>query len=390
MYRIGNICPLMESSVMMTSPSADLLFAQMLHQGATNRAPGQPVSPPLVSASTYELPGIPDADYQYGRWNQPTWTVLEDALGVLEQAETVIFPSGMAAISAVLFAHLGRGDRVLVPNDGYYNTRTVAEDYLGSIGVKVESAATTEYASRDFDGFSLIFVETPSNPKLDVCDIRDVVTRAHAAGALVVVDNTTMTPLGQRPLELGADVVVASDTKALNGHSDVLAGHVSSNDPTILERVRTWRKLVGGIPGSFEAWLVHRGLETLEVRFDRMCTTASVLAQRLQEESLVTDVAFPGLDNRPDREIIDAQMLRSGSLVGVTFANAQMAEAFIDKAKYIMATTSFGGTHTSAERRARWGDAVPEGFVRLSVGCEPTEQLWTDISRVLDELRGNR
>lgn len=378
----------------MTSPashsSTDSVAAQMLHHRADRLTPGQSLSPPLVSASTYHLPGVPEADYQYGRWAQPSWTELESALGVLEQADVAIFPSGMAAISSVLFTHLDRGDRVLIPEDGYYNTRTVAEDYLGAIGVEVELASTREYATRDLSGFALVFVETPSNPTLDVCDISAVAARTHAAGGLLVVDNTTLTPLGQRPLEHGADVVVASDTKALNGHSDVLAGHVASTDPAIMERVRTWRKLVGGIPGSFEAWLVHRGLETLDVRFERMCTSAGVLAERLSNEDLVTAVAYPGLDDHADREVIDRQMLRAGSLVGVTFADAAAAEAFIEKSAYIVPTTSFGGTHTTAERRARWGDAVPEGFVRLSVGCEPTEELWADLSRVLDELRADR
>lgn len=370
--------------------STDPILARMLHHRTDGLAPGEPLSPPLVSASTFNLPGQPDADYQYGRWAQPTWTELEDALGVLEQADVVIFPSGMAAISSVLFTHLGRGDRVLIPNDGYYNTRTVAEDYLGAIGVEVETASTREYATRDLSGFSVVFVETPSNPKLDVCDISAVAARTHAAGGLLVVDNTTMTPLGQRPLEHGADIVVASDTKALNGHSDVLAGHVASNDSTVMERVRAWRKLVGGIPGSFEAWLVHRGLETLDVRFERMCTTAGVLAERLGADELVTDVAYPGLPSHADHEIIERQMLRGGSLVGVTFVNADTAEAFIERSAYIVASTSFGGTHTTAERRARWGDAVPEGFVRLSVGCEPRGELWSDIDRVLHELRTGR
>ncbi|KAB1644045.1 cystathionine gamma-lyase [Gulosibacter chungangensis] len=360
--------------------------AKMLHRRAGTLRPGDPLVPPLVAASAFLLPGEPNAPFGYGRWNTPTWAALETSLSILEDADTVIFPSGMAAIAAVLMTQLEHGDRVLLPSDGYYNTRSMAEKYLTPQGVQIELCATPDYGDKDFTGFKLVFVETPSNPRLDVCEIADVARRAHRAGALVVVDNTTMTVLGQQPLNLGADIVVASDTKALNGHSDALLGHVASRDASVLDAVREWRTLAGGIPGQLEAWLVHRGLESFELRYERMCTSAGLIAERFLEHPAIVDVVYPGLPTHPAREIVARQMSSGGSLVGVTFAHADAAEQFITRAEYVIPATSFGGTHTTAERRARWGDEVAAGFVRLSVGCEPTEVLWQDFAATLQEL----
>jgi cystathionine gamma-lyase len=213
-----------------------------------------------------------------------------------------------------------------------------------------------------------------------------VIEGARNAGALAIVDNTTMTPLGQRLLDLGADAVVSSDSKALNGHSDTCFGHVASRNPALIAEVREWRKLGGTIPGSFDAWLVHRGLETLELRFERMCASAMVIAEQLTAHPKVQSVKYPGLPNHPAHTLAKKQMHMFGSLIGVTFASATDAERFIEAAEFVRPVTSFGGTHTSAERRARWGDKVPPGFVRLSVGCEPTKVLWDEMKRVLDTL----
>lgn len=357
--------------------------AKMLHHRTAKLEPGDPIPTPITPASAYWLPGTPNAMHQYGRWSNPTWTVLEEALSVLEDAEVCTFPSGMAAISAVFMSMLKPGDKLLLPSDGYYTTRVVAEKYLLPMGVHVESCRTLDYATQDFNGFRMVFVETPSNPGLDICDLADVAARAKAAGAIVVADNTTMTSLGQRPLDLGADVVVASDTKALNGHSDVLFGHVATRDAGSTASVRDWRKFVGAIPGPFEAWLVHRGLESFEVRYSRMCSTAAVLAERLADHPLIESVRYPGLASHPAFELARRQMSAFGSMIGVTFPNAAAAERFIENAAFVVASTSFGGLHTSAERRARWGDQVAEGYVRLSVGCEPVEALWGDFAQAL-------
>ncbi len=349
---------------------------------------GAPVAPPLVQASMYHLPGEPVASATYGRGENPTWEMVEEALGYLEDAPVVLFPSGMGAISAAMFASLGAGKRVLLPSDGYYTPRILAEGYLARFGVEVEMRPTARFEEGGFEGFDLVFIETPSNPGLDLIDIRAVADAVHRAGGLVVVDNTTMTSLGQRPLELGADVVVASDTKAPGGHSDLLMGHVACRDDAYLARVREWRKLSGAIPGPWEAWLLHRGLETLEVRFDRMCSSAGVIAERLAEHPSVLAVRYPGLEADPAHGLAKVQMARFGFLIQVTLKDAEVAEAFIEGCALLQPATSFGGVHSSAERRLRWGDDVAPGAIRISIGCEPVEELWEAMADALDRVGG--
>lgn len=360
------------------------IFARLLHHRGGTLPAGEPVPPPIVPASVYVLPGDPAlAANQYGRFGNPTWQALEEALSILDDAEAVIFPSGMAAIAAVLMSQLRPGDRVLLPSDGYYTTRALVETYLAPMGIVAEQCATADCAARDLAGYRLVFVETPSNPGLDICDLRSVAAAAKAAGALLVVDNTTMTVLGQRPLDLGADIVVAADTKALNGHSDALLGHVAARDPALIRAVRDWRKLVGAIPSPFEAWLVYRGLETLEVRYQRMCANARLVAERLAAHPGVPAVRYPGLPDHPGHAAARGQMTGFGFLIGLTLAGREAAERFITQCRCILPATSFGGVRTSAERRARWGDQVAEGYIRLSIGCEPPEALWSELARAL-------
>ena len=357
--------------------------ARALHH-AGSQPTGAPLTPPLVLTTAYVLPGDPAGDYQYARWANPTWTALDAALAVLEDSPVVTFPSGMAAIAAVFYGLLKSGDRILLPSDGYYTTRILAERVLVPLAVSFDLCATAALGSRSFDGYRLVMIETPSNPALDLADIRDVSARAKAAGAIVVVDNTMMTPLGQRPLDLGADLVVCADTKAVNGHSDVLFGHVASRESNYLDAVRDWRRIAGAIPGPFEAWLVHRGIETLELRFARMGENARLLARRMQTHRAVRSVVYPGLPEHPAHELAKRQMRGFGSIVGVTLADKAAAERFLGACNFVRAATSFGGLHTSAERRARWGDQVADGFIRLSAGCEPIEPLWRDIEAALD------
>ena len=370
----------------MPPSTIDRLFAEMLHHGDDRLEPGDPLAPPIVPASIYHLPGDPAGAYQYGRWSNPSWSALEEALSVLEQAETVLFPSGMAAIAALFYTQLRPGDRLLLPADGYHTTRLFAEKYLAGAGIAVETAATADLAEQILTGVRLIFIETPSNPGLDVCDLAPTIAKAQAANCLVIVDNTTATPLGQRPLDLGADAVISADTKAINGHSDALLGHVASRNPELIAQIRDWRRIAGAIPGSFEAWLVHRGLKTLELRHDRMCASAQTIAERLVGHRQVRRLRYPGLPTDPAHAVARRQMARFGSLIGLTLASKEHAERFISAAKFVRAATSFGGIQTSAERRARWGDKVADGFVRLSIGCEPVEALWADLSEALDGL----
>lgn len=360
--------------------------ARLAHLRREHLAKGDPVPLPLTMASIFHVPGDPAGYSQYGRFTNPTWDAVEKMLGHLEQATAVAFPSGMAATSAVFFGLLKTGDRILLPSDGYYTTRVLADRFLKPLGITIDTRPTATFLNGGFAGYRLVFVETPANPSLDICDIAAVSAIAHAAGATVVADNTTMTPYGQRPLDLGADVVVAADTKAPNGHSDALFGHVASRSPEIIGAVTDWRKLAGGIPGPFEAWLVHRGLETLEVRFDRMCGSAQILADRLGGHAAIEAIRFPGLKSDPSHTLARAQMDRFGFMIGITLASEAAAEDFINRCALIQPATSFGGVHTSGERRARWGDAVAPGFVRLSIGCEPVEELWSAMKASLDQL----
>ncbi|MET9668178.1 cystathionine gamma-lyase [Streptomyces sp. NPDC006475] len=350
----------------------------------------EPTLPGPVFAAHFHLPGEPTGPYTYGRDDNPTWTHLERAIGELEApgeaVETVTFASGMAAISAVLFSQLKAGDAVVLPDDGYQALPLVREQ-LEAYGIEVRTAPTGGDAQLAvLAGARLLWIESPSNPGLDVCDIRRLVRAAHDAGALVAVDNTLATPLGQRPLDLGADFSVASDTKGMTGHGDILLGHVTCRDAERAAGVRRWRKVVGAIPGPMEAWLAHRSLATLQLRSERQCANAMALAEALGGRADVTGLRYPGLPTDPSHKIASQQMRRFGSVVSFVLPDREHAERFLDALRLVDDATSFGGVRSSAERRGRWGgDAVPEGFIRLSAGAEDEDDLVADVLRALDE-----
>jgi cystathionine gamma-lyase len=350
----------------------------------------EPTLPGPVFAAHFHLPGEPTGPYTYGRDENPTWTHLERAIGELEApgeaVETVTFASGMAAISAVLMSQLKAGDVVVMPDDGYQALPLVHEQ-LRAFGIEVRTAPTGGDAQAALlDGARLLWIETPSNPGLDVCDVRRLADLAHAAGALVAVDNTLATPLGQRPLELGADFSVASDTKGMTGHGDILLGHVTCRDPQLAAGVRRWRKIVGAIPGPMEAWLAHRSLATLQLRADRQSANALAVAQALNGRAEVSGLRHPGLPNDPSHKIAAQQMRRFGCVVSFNLPDRAHAERFLDGLRLVDDATSFGGVRSTAERRGRWGgDAVPEGFIRFSAGAEDGDDLVADVLRALDE-----
>ncbi|NGY57762.1 cystathionine gamma-lyase [Lentzea sp. NEAU-D13] len=335
-------------------------------------APGEPLGAQPVFASTFHLGG---ADY-YGRASNPTWRSLESALGSLDGGECVAFPSGMAAISTLLRAVLSTGDTLVLPSDGYFLTRKLVSEMDVNV---VEVPTAGPYPS--FDGVKLVLLETPSNPGLDVCDIAALADAAHAAGALLAVDNTTATPLGQRPLELGADIVVASDTKALAGHSDVLFGHVTTASAELAARVRDARTLNGAIPGPFETWLVLRGLGTLDLRLARQARNAAAICTLLRGH--VENLRWPGSAEDPSYLVAAQQMRRFNGVLTFELESAAAVEKFLSRSKLVSAATSFGGLHSTADRRAQFGDPVPEGLVRFSAGCEDTHDLVMDVSQAL-------
>lgn len=340
---------------------------------------GEPFLPGPVFAAPYHLSGDPaKSEFTYGRYENPTWTAYEQAVGALEGGDALVFGSGMGAVSTLLLALLEPGDPIVIPSDAYYNVRQLAHDLLPYEvrEVPTDTAAVVEAAL----GAKLVWVETPSNPGLDVVDIRAV---ADACDGVFVVDNTLATPLGQRPLELGADFVMASATKALSGHSDILLGYVAGRD---LDAVRTARGKLGTIAGPFEVWLAHRSLATLDVRLERECSNALRLAEAIGEH---VPVRYPGLPGDPAHEIAKRQMDRFGPVLCFTLPDAEAADAFLASAELVVEATSFGGTTTTAERRARWGsDDIPEGYIRMSAGCEDPDALLQDVTRALAHALG--
>jgi cystathionine gamma-lyase len=340
-----------------------------VHAGLPDPEQGEPLLPGPVLAAPYHLRGsVEGARHSgYGRDGNPTWSHLERAIGELDGGETVVFPSGMAAVTALILPRLRPGDVLVAPSDGYPGIRKIASDQLEPGGVEVrlvptETRAIVEAAA----GARLVFVETPSNPRLDVADLDAV--RA-ATGGLLAVDNTLATPLGQRPLDQGADFAMLSGTKALTGHSDVLLGAVSVRDPALAEELRSWRAHTGAILGPFEAWLAHRSIATLGLRLERSHANARALVDALERRGDVIDVRWPGV----------------GPVIAIVLSSKEHAERFLDACELVRQATSFGGVHSTAERRARWGtDDVPEGFIRFSAGCEDTADLVADVLRALD------
>jgi cystathionine gamma-lyase len=345
-----------------------------VHAGLPEPAQGEPFLPGPVFAAPYHLQGPADASrFNYHRYTNPTWERLEAAVGELDGGEALFFASGMAAVSAVVVSSLRPGDVLVAPSDAYPGIRSIAVEHLEPRGVEVRLVPTDERAVRGaMPGATMVWVESPSNPGLDMLDLAALATEVHAAGAVFVVDNTLAGPLRQRPLELGADVVVVSASKSLTGHSDLVLGYVAARDPERLAALRSWRSTTGAIAGPFEAWLAHRSLATLAVRLERQEASAAALAGALRRRDDVSDVRWPGV----------------GSVLCFTLRDAERAQAFLAAADLVAEATSFGGLHSSAERRDRWGtDAVPEGFIRFSAGIEDTADLVADVIGALDATR---
>jgi cystathionine gamma-lyase len=364
-----------------------------VHAGQPPAERGAPFLPGPTFAAPYHLGGAAATAHaagplSYGREDNPTWQRYEAAIGELDGGEAVAFASGMAAVTAVLLSTAHMGAAVVLPADGYYSARTLVAERLAPLGVTARLVHTARPVSdSDVAGAALLLLETPSNPGLDVCDIAAAAEVAHRHGVPVAVDNTTATPLGQRPLELGADYALASDTKAVTGHSDLLLGHVTARDPDRVAALRRWRTLAGAIPGPFEVWLAHRSLGTLDLRLARQADNAAALATVLAGRADVTAVRYPGLPTDPAHPVAVRQMRRFGGVLSCTLPSEAAVARFLHESRLVTDATSFGGLHTTADRRARWGgDAVPPGFIRLSAGCEDTADLVADITAALDAV----
>ncbi|NLU81568.1 cystathionine gamma-lyase [Rhodococcus sp. HNM0569] len=371
---------------------------------ATEPVAGLPMTRGPVPAAPYHLGKDEGSESDtYARASHPGWRDLEVALGALEHPgrgvdsadiHVRVFGSGMAAITATLRALLRTGDTVVVPSDGYYQVRVYAHEQLASRGVTVHEIATAALGDEDVvdralaeaPGRAVVLAETPSNPTLDVVDLPALADRCRAHGALLAVDNTTATPFGQQPLLLGADVVVASGTKSLSGHSDLLMGYSATTDSALAATIERERLHSGSVLGPFETWLAVRSLGTAGLRIQRQNTNALALARLLEAHPAVRGVRYPGLPGDPAHAVATRRMTGFGGLVAFDLPSADAFHRFVDASTLVTSATSFGGIHTTADRRARWGDQVAPGFVRLSCGIEDTIDLVADIEAALDRL----
>jgi cystathionine gamma-synthase len=340
--------------------------------GRPEHRPDAPLNVPIVMASTYVAGG----DLEYGRYGNPTWAAFEDALGALEGGRCLSFASGLAAVATVLDL-VGNDSLVIAPQHAYNGTVLQLADLesRGRLRTKLVDITDTDAVVAACSDAALVWLESPTNPALELADIATIREAAHAAGAYVVVDNTFATPLLQKPLELDVDLVVHSATKYLSGHSDVLMGAVVTRDDELYAVLKGRRELLGAVPGSLEAWLALRGLRTLHLRVERAQSNAKELVRRLSGHAAVGEVRYPGF----------------GGIVSIVLAQGALAaDLLTHKTKLWVHATSLGGVESTFERRRRWKSepaTIPEGLVRLSVGIEDVEDLWADLEKALDDLR---
>ncbi|ROS31157.1 PLP-dependent aspartate aminotransferase family protein [Cellulomonas sp. PhB150] len=362
--------------------------------GRPARTQGAAVNPPVVLSSTFVSQGVPaPGELLYGRIDADTWHPFEQVLGELEQSRhpALVFGSGMAAIAAAL-SLVPPGGRLVLPRHCYQVTLGYAADLSERQGVEVVlvDIDDTDAVLAALPGTSMLWVESPTNPMLEVADLPVLVEAAHAAGALVGVDNTFATPLVQRPLTVGADVVVHSVTKYLAGHSDVVLGAALADDDALHARLHAYRTLHGSIAGPFEVWLALRGLRTLALRVERAQANAAELARRLSAHPAVVAVRHPSLPDDPGYERAARLMDGFGSIIGLRpRGGAAGADAVIAALRLWVPATSLGGVESSLERRRRFATeslTVPEDLLRLSVGIEDVDDLWADLAAALDQL----
>ena len=339
--------------------------------GRPPQQPDNPLNEPLTMASTYVAGG----DLEYGRYGNPTWSAFEKALGDLEGGRALAFSSGLAVVSTILDL-VGHGAKVVAPRHAYLGSIGQIADLeaRGRITAELVHITDTDAVVKACEDAALVWLESPTNPALEIADIPPIVTAAHEAGAYVVVDNTFATPLLQQPLSLGADLVVHSATKFIAGHSDVLLGAVVTADESLLDVLKKRRDMVGATPGTFETWLALRGLRTLHVRLERAQANAQELVRRLADHPAIGEVRYPGF----------------GAIVAIVLAEgATAADLLTHKTSLWVHATSLGGVESTFERRRRWKTepaTIPDGLVRMSVGIEDVDDLWSDLATALDDL----
>ena len=326
-------------------------------------------------ASTYVAGG----DVEYGRYGNPTWSAFETALGDLEGGRAIAFASGLATVATILDL-VGHGEKVVAARHAYNGSILQIADLEARGRIKAELVDVTDTGEvvAACEDASLVWLESPTNPALEVADIPPIVKAAHAAGAYVVVDNTFATPLLQQPLSLDADIVVHSATKFIAGHSDVLLGALVTRNDELYDVLKKRRDMIGAVPGTFETWLALRGLRTLHVRMDRAQENAQELVRRLADHPAVGEVRYPGF----------------GAIISIVLEQGALAADLLTRKTTLWVhATSLGGVESTFERRRRWKSepaTIPDGLVRMSVGIEDVNDLWDDLATALDTLAAER
>jgi cystathionine gamma-synthase len=366
-----------------------------IHDGQEPDPATGAVSVPIYQTSTYVQEAVGEhKGYDYSRGGNPTRTALQLCLASLESAEHgIAFSSGLGAVTTIM--HLvSPGERVVAVNDVYGGVYRMFSQVYEPKGYDFTWLAATDFGdlASHLDGRTrIVWLETPTNPLLNVVDIRAAAEAAHAAGAMVVVDNTFATPYLQRPLELGADIVLHSTTKYLGGHSDVVGGFVGTNDPTVAERLYFLQKSLGAVPGPFDSWLVLRGLKTLAVRMRQHCRNAHAVAGWLSRQPRVEKVLYPGLPDHPGHTIAARQMRDFGGMISFLAESEEEAVGLVARTRIFQLAESLGGVESLIEHPARMTHAstadapfaAPRNLVRLSVGIESADDLIADLEAAL-------
>ena len=362
--------------------------SKVVAAGRPAKQPDGALNPPIALNSTFHEGG----PVGYGRYGNETWSALEEAMSVLEGGKTLLFSSGMAAISAV-FSLLPEGAVIVAANNGYQGTTTLLKKLNESEKLKVRfvNLANTDECIAAIPGAQMLYLESPLNPLLEVVDLPKIIAAGKAAGCGVAVDNTLATPLLQNPLALGADISIHSVTKYLSGHSDLILGSLTTNDQALYGRLEQSRRYGGAIAGPFEAWIALRGLRTFAIRMQRSQENAMELANRLSKDSRISKVRYPGLATDSYHGLAKSFMKGFGAMVSFDVkASAEQVDLMCNSSKLITNATSLGGVESIWERRRRWATesaTVPENLIRFSVGIENVDDLWDDIQQALNTAK---
>ena len=362
--------------------------SKVVAAGRPAKQPDGALNPPIALNSTFHEGG----PVGYGRYGNETWSALEEAISVLEGGKTLLFSSGMAAISAV-FSLLPEGAVIVAANNGYQGTTTLLKKLNESEKLKVRfvNLANTDECIAAIPGAQMLYLESPLNPLLEVVDLPKIIAAGKAAGCGVAVDNTLATPLLQNPLSLGADISIHSVTKYLSGHSDLILGSLTVSDQALYGRLEQSRRYGGAIAGPFEAWIALRGIRTFAIRMQRSQENAMELATRLLKDSRISKVRYPGLATDSYHGLAKSFMRGFGAMISFDVkASVEQIDLMCNSSKLITNATSLGGVESIWERRRRWATesgTVPENLIRFSVGIENVDDLWADIQQALNTAK---